>query len=145
VESQSHKAPRCVCVLLIATFVALRNTNCAPVIDFKHENCGCHEQDTRAFCRFNGVVECEYEKLSKATPSHFFSIRIWVSPPLGKNTVEPGYNDVTLYDTSRIQRRIFCGTNSSLLIITLHYSFITTQNIQSPSWCYNRVQLYFPF
>jgi hypothetical protein len=35
--------------------------------------------------------------------------------------------------------------NSSLLIVTLYYSFITTQNIQSLSWRYNRVRLFISY
>jgi hypothetical protein len=52
-------------------------------------------------------------------------------------TVEPGYNDIGLYDTPLIVSAI----NSSLLTITLNSSFITTRAIESFFWR-NRVRLY---
>jgi hypothetical protein len=41
-------------------------------------------------------------------------------------TVEPGYNDIGLYDTSSIASDIDVPINSSLLTVTLYFSVITT-------------------
>ena len=41
------------------------------------------------------------------------------------STVEPGYNDFGLYDTSSITSE-FCGTNTSLLTVTSYSPVITT-------------------
>jgi len=45
------------------------------------------------------------------------------------NTMEPGYNDIGLCDTSCAAPDICCGRpmNYSLLTITLYFSFIMTQ------------------
>jgi hypothetical protein len=42
------------------------------------------------------------------------------------HTIEPGYNDIGLYDTSLIQSDIVVRINSSLLAITLYSSVTTT-------------------
>jgi hypothetical protein len=49
-----------------------------------------------------------------------------VSKSKTENTVEPGYNDIGLYDTSPIASEIVVPINSSLLNITLQYSVIIT-------------------
>jgi hypothetical protein len=46
--------------------------------------------------------------------------------PETENRVEPGYNEIGLYDTSSITRYSVVPINSSLLTTTLYSSVITT-------------------
>ena len=43
------------------------------------------------------------------------SLLYYFNIPYFTNTVEPGYNDIGLYDTS-LQRQIFCGINYFLTV-----------------------------
>jgi hypothetical protein len=64
------------------------------------------------------------------------------------HTVEPGYNDIGLYDTSSIASDIlWYQLIPHSLTITLNFSVITTiiyndTKYSVPSWRYNRVRLY---
>jgi len=60
-----------------------------------------------------------------------------------RRTVIPAYNDIGLYDTSSIASDIVAPIYFSRYIPLLQqHSVITTQNIQSLQWRYNRAKLY---
>jgi len=69
-------------------------------------------------------------------------------PTQDNNTLEPGYNDIGLYDTSLIASDVLwhksipnCQPQYCITRLERH-SFITTINIRSLLWHYNQVRLY---
>ena len=62
-----------------------------------------------------------------------YLVRISLWEKLKRNTVEPGYNNIGLYDTSLITSDIGGTTiNSSLLIVTLYSPVLTTSVYTTP-------------